>query len=148
MSKKKQRMPDVPDTEIRHEWPPNIDAIRERFQLCGREIFAYDGVIYHPGGGILTAPLIAHERVHFAQQGDDPAGWWDRFLNDSSFRYEMELEAHREEFRVFCQLYRDRNVQWKYCDKLARRMASETYDFKAFRSYWEIHKELRQGIMR
>lgn len=134
--------------EVKKEWPPNIDAIRKRFELTGKEIFAYDGVIYHPGSGQLTAPLIAHEKVHFAQQGDDPAGWWDRYLTDNSFRYEMELDAHREELRVFCKFYRDRNMQWKYCDRLARRMSAETYDFKTFRTYWQIHKDIRTGIMK
>ena len=133
---------------ISNDFPPNIDQIREAFPLTGNEIFAYDGVIYHPGGGHLTAPLIAHEQVHFAQQGDDPAGWWDRYIRDVEFRYMEELEAHRKELSVFCKLTKRREHKWKYADQLARRLSSPTYMIHILgKNIWQVGQEIRRGIL-
>ena len=131
---------------ISKEFPPNIDDIREAFPLTGNEIFAYDNVIYHPGPGHLTAPLIAHECVHFAQQGDDPAGWWARYLEDAEFRYDQELEAHREELRVFVKLTRRRDAHWKYARQLGERLASPVYGVR-HRNIWNITREIWRDIL-
>ena len=136
-----------PQVTIKHEFPPNIEAIRKRFPLTGNEIFAYDKVIYHPGGGHLTAPLIAHETIHFQQQGDDPDGWWKRYIIDDAFRYKQELEAHREEFRIFCKLHRRKDFQWKYLDRLVRRLRSPVYGTSRY-SHWQVLQQLKEGIMR
>ena len=141
-------MPNPPT--ISNDFPPNIEEIRKAFPLTGNEIFAYDEVIYHPGAGHLTAPLIAHEQLHFEQQkaagGADV--WWERYLRDVEFRYEQELEAHRKELYVFCQLTKRREHKWKYADQLARRLSSPTYMIHILgKNIWQVAKEIREGIL-
>ena len=81
-----------------HGFPPNVNQIEERFSVGTGTIFTYAPSVYVPSGRPLTGSLIAHERVHIGQQGDDPAAWWDRYLDDVEFRLEQEVEAHRAEW--------------------------------------------------
>ena len=99
------------------DWPPNISLIRAKLPVTERNIFAYGGIIFNPGGIALSPELIAHEKVHFAQQrglnrwwrrnGDEV--WWRRFLEDPEFRLQQEAEAHRAEYREYCRRHPDRN---------------------------------------
>lgn len=129
-------------TEIVKDFPPNIDAIRAVLPLTGREIFAYDGVIYNPSGSRLGAELIAHEHVHFRQQGTFPKRWWKRFLKSAEFRLQQEMEAHREEYRVFCQSHRDRNARVGFLRLLGKRLASPMYG--GLMTTTQAAKEIRQ----
>ncbi len=104
-------------TVIFMEFPPNIDAIRAVLPLTGREIFAYGGIIYNPSGCRIGPELVAHEQVHFRQQGTRPKRWWKKFLAHTEFRMEQELEAHRAEYWAFCKINRDRNARVQ-CDSL------------------------------
>lgn len=113
--------------EIRKGWPPNIEKIRAVLPVSERNIFAYGGVIYVPGGGELTSPLIEHEKVHFRQQGRFPRFWWWRFLRSPKFRLKVELEAHRAEYREFCKWQKDRNQQAQYLVGISRRLAAPMY---------------------
>lgn len=133
---------------ISKEFPPNIEDIRAQFPLTGNEIFAYDGVIYHPGTGHLTAPLIAHEQVHFRQQEafGGASQWWDKYLEDAEFRYQEELEAHREELRIFVKLTRRRDAHWKYARQLGERLASPVYGVR-HRNIWNITREIWKDIL-
>ena len=119
----------APPMEIVQAWPPNIDAIRETFPLTGHEIFAYGNRIYSPGADTLPLSLIAHEEVHQAQQGNDVESWWDRYLTDTAFRLQMEVEAHRVECRVACSQTKDREYQWRIRMLIARKLASPIYQF-------------------
>jgi len=107
--------------------PPNIEKIRAVFPLTGKEIFAWGNTIYNPGGGPIPPWLAAHEKIHMLQQGDDIEGWWDRYLVDAEWRFKQELEAHQEEYRVFCVLNKDRNTRIRYKNMLAARLASSMY---------------------
>ena len=55
-------------TEIRNEYPPNIDEIREVFPITGNEVFAWMGIIYAPNGKPVPPWITHHEQVHFEQQ--------------------------------------------------------------------------------
>ena len=112
---------------IKNEWPPNVDEIREVFPLTGNEIFAWDGIIYNPGAGELSDSLIAHECVHFAQQEGDPDHWWRRYIDDSNFRFEQEVEAHQAEYNTFCIGSKDRNARNEARTAIARRLSSALY---------------------
>lgn len=130
--------------QIRTEYPPNIDLIAEKFPLKGREIFAWDGVIYNPSGSKLPPELIEHEKVHFRQQGGNPEVWWSRYLSDDDqWRYEQELEAHIVEYKVYCHHNRDRNKRVKYLQMIARRLASPMYGSVV--KFGEAMKEIRNG---
>ena len=113
--------------EIKIEYPPNIEKIKEILTLSGKEIFAWDGIIYNPGNGYISPPLIAHENVHFKQQNGDPEKWWDRYLTDVDFRLSQELEAHREEYKEFCKSVKDRNKRSRYLFEISLRLSSSMY---------------------
>ena len=115
------------DPEIVNDWPPNIDAIREVLPVSRFNIFAYGGIIYNPGGDRLPPWLIGHEKVHFAQQGRFPARWWEKYLKEPKFRLEQEIEAHQEEYRVFCWFNRKRNRRRVHLKHMAKRLAAPMY---------------------
>lgn len=113
-------------TEIIMGFPPNIEQIRETFELSGNEIFAWDNIIYAPSKS-LPAWLVQHEIVHFRQQNGDPESWWERYLTDTQFRIDQEIPAHKEEYRVFCLFEKDKNKHIKKKIELARRLSSKMY---------------------
>ena len=113
-------------TEIVLGFPPNIEEIRDTFELSGNEIFAWDGTIYSPSKN-LPAWLVEHERVHFEQQDGNPVGWWKKYLSNTQFRIEQEIPAHKEEYRVFCLFEKDKNKHIKKKVELARRLSSKMY---------------------
>lgn len=115
------------DPKIVRDFPPNFEDISEAFELSGKEIFAFGNVIYNPTGKPISAVLKAHEQVHFEQQGDKPLAWWDRYITDEKFRLEQELEAHRVEYRMFCQMNKDRNKRNMYLQRIAGRLSSKMY---------------------
>lgn len=115
-------------TNIVADWPPNIDNIRAVLPVTERNIFAYSHTIYSPSGTKLPPELIAHEEVHFRQQ--DKVGvreWWNRFLIDTEFRLEQEVEAHRVEWRTYRRHNKDRNHRASFLAQLSRRLASPMY---------------------
>ena len=113
---------------IKYEYPPNYDDIAAVFDLNGREIFAYDGIIYCPGKGVVTYELLAHETVHFQQQIDTGVKiWWDKYLTDTEFRLKQELPAHKGEYIVFLSRHKDRNERARYLDLVASRLSSKLY---------------------
>ena len=116
--------------EIRMEFPPNIGKIQQNITLGGKEIFAWDKIIYNPSGGRLTTPLLAHEKVHFNQQEGDPETWWEKYLSDVDFRLEQELEAHRAEYKEFCKTVRDREKRLRFLAEIAGRLAGPLYGGK------------------
>jgi hypothetical protein len=116
----------------KHEFPPNIDAIDAAFHVKEKPvIYAYGGVIYNPHRVFLHHFLIEHEKVHLARQGDDPAGWWDRYIKDDVFRYIEELFAHRRELAVR-QRGKDGKKYTSYAllKETARRLSAPFYGYK------------------
>jgi hypothetical protein len=80
-------------------YPPMIDEIDRAFNVRGRSIlFCWGDTIFAPKGGVSPV-LMAHERVHSAQQGKDIEGWWRRYIAEPAFRLAQELPAHRAEYR-------------------------------------------------
>lgn len=95
----------VSNLPIRFEagYPPNIDAIAKVLPGARGKavIFTYGHTIYVANGKPIPKSLIAHECVHVQQQdmfGRDE--WWDRYLRDKKFRFQMELAAHRMELTI------------------------------------------------
>jgi hypothetical protein len=137
------------DVVIKKEFPPNIEDIRKAFPLTGTEIFAYDKVIYHPGAGQLTIPLIAHEKCHFEQQGNHVAWWWKEYIANPDFRFEQELFAHRVELSAFCAMTGNRNYRYKYLDILATRLLSPMYGENNKRyNKWALMNKINDGRFR
>jgi hypothetical protein len=88
--------------KVIRDYPPNIEAIRQTFGAAAVQnaVFTYGDTVYIPNANItMPAHLETHEAVHIEQQGDDPAGWWDRYLDDPQFRLDQELEAYRAQYQ-------------------------------------------------
>jgi hypothetical protein len=113
---------------IKREKPPNYEQIAAAFQLNGREIFAYDGVIYAPGTGVITPELVVHETVHFKQQEvEGVESWWKKYIDDPEFRMAQEIPAHKLEYRAFLKTHKDRNERVRYLELVANRLSSKMY---------------------
>lgn len=108
-------------------YPPNYAAIRKAFPLSGKEIFSYNNAIYNPGRGRVGPELIAHEQVHFGQQGEDSNGWWEKYIVSAEFRLEQELEAHQAEYKTFCQYNRNTKLQSRFLHAISKRLSAPMY---------------------
>lgn len=109
--------------------PPNFDMIVARFPAARRPgtIFTWGDTVYVNGAPELNSQLKAHEAVHMDQQrrAGGPERWWIRYLEDSAFRLEQELSAHRAEYRTLKNLDRDAAV--RSLQFIAERLASPLY---------------------
>ena len=109
-------------------YPPNFEKIKKVFPIKKNTIYTYGDTIYTPGFKYrLPFDLIEHEKVHMWQQGDDPEKWWDRYLVDPEFRYFQELEAYRNQYRVFKKKYLDPEYRNRFLIVLARELSSSLY---------------------
>lgn len=82
-------------------YPPNFDTICAFLPavLADKEaIFAYKDRIYNPYHLEITPDREDHEQVHLKQQNNQPEEWYRRYLSDSKFRLEQELEAYRKQY--------------------------------------------------
>lgn len=89
-------------TKIINEYPPNIVAIEEHFDLTGRTVyFTYGDAIYNPSGTHIAPDYVFHEEVHMKQQRDigGPEIWWDKYIKDPAFRIEQEVDAYGQQLR-------------------------------------------------
>ena len=117
---------DIP--KIVKDVPPNYGAIKVRFELGGREmVFTYGDTLYIPTGFIPSPDLLTHEMVHIQQQGNDPAGWWERYLKDDDFRTSQETEAYKEQYKYFCKKVTNRDERAKLLMVLAQDFSSSVY---------------------
>lgn len=108
--------------------PPNFAAIDAAFQVAGSQvIFAYGGAIYNPAAITISVELQAHEAVHCERQGTNPNAWWERYIADSSFRFDEELLAHQAEYATYCRRHLDRNKRSRYLDGITQRLCSNLY---------------------
>lgn len=80
--------------KISKDYPPNFDEIKKHFDVTNGVLFCYGDTIYNPYNEIVRPDLDHHESIHMVQQGDDPAGWWKRYVEDVNFRISQEVEAY------------------------------------------------------
>ena len=117
-------------TPIINAFPPNIAAIRAKFNIAGRGVvFAYGSAIYNPVGKELPQSIIRHEEVHLREQKGDPEEWWDRYIKDKAFRLEQELMAHRMEYITMLQElnFPGRPARRRLVRFIAKKLASPIY---------------------
>ena len=118
--------------DVQYTLPPNFQAIVDRFGPPVTKpgvLFTYGNVIYYPGGrrrGPISDAIMAHEAVHARRQGDDPAGWWQRYLTEKSFRYTEELVAHQVEYLVASEGV-GRQIRRRALALIAHRLSSPLY---------------------
>jgi hypothetical protein len=91
--------------KIRKEYPPNYrDIVDALGKPPEHVIYCFGDTIYNPSGKEITADLEIHEQVHSKQQGTAPELWWDKYLNNSEFRLQQEIEAYGEQYKFACKL--------------------------------------------
>lgn len=81
--------------------PPNYDSIIKAGMNPTPETvftFGYHLFIQNQETDSIPDFLMAHEEVHAEQQGAHPEIWWKKYLENSLFRYEQELEAYAAEY--------------------------------------------------
>lgn len=83
------------------ELPPNFADITAVLPVteASSMIFTYGDTIYNVKEP-LSFHTLAHEEVHKEQQGDNPAGWWTKYLSDPGFRQEQEIAAYAKQYRA------------------------------------------------
>lgn len=113
---------------VLHENPPILKSILEAgLKPGGNTVFTYGDVIYNPNGGKIDQTLMKHEETHSKQQGNDPKGWWKRYLADVDFRLEQEVEAYRVQYQEAKKLIRDRNKLFNFLIMIAKDLSGELY---------------------
>ena len=116
--------------KIKSRFPPNIEKIVERFgKLPSNVVFTYGNILYAPllNPRAIPKDLMVHEKTHMKQQGDDPEGWWNQYLNDDVFRLRQELEAYKNQCRFFKQNCKIKSKIPEFLEKIARDFSSEIY---------------------
>jgi hypothetical protein len=99
----------IRDMKIELKCPPNFETIKKVFPYAEKAgiLFAYGNTIFNPSGVTIPIYLVAHECTHALQQRQigGPEEWWRRYLEDEEFVISQELDAHRIEYREFCQTH-------------------------------------------
>src|SRR3990167_3178814 len=118
--------------------PEDIKVIKEQSPFLFRivsagmhpqpdTLFPCSPVIYNPSGLPIPQDIMIHEVVHIAQQGNNPTGWWQKYITDKDFRLSQELEANREQYKFVCKVLKDRNQRARALIKIANNLAGEVY---------------------
>lgn len=86
--------------KIINKYPPNIDEIDSKFHVRGKDIaYTYGDTVYIPMGGGLPDHVKFHENVHIKQQSVmGPEAWWRKYIDDSKFRLDQELQAYQAQY--------------------------------------------------
>jgi len=95
----------VTKLKIKNEYPPNYKDIVDTLGTpSDHVIYCYGDTIYNPSGKEITPDFEIHEKVHSKQQGGAPDLWWDKYLTDSGFRLNQEIEAYGAQYQFACKL--------------------------------------------
>lgn len=116
--------------QIRNEYPPNIEKIKKVFPISKTTVYTYGDTIYAPGINFnLPLDLIEHESIHSLQQRayGDPESWWDRYLKDSNFRLDQEVQAYKAQYKLFADVCKSRQKRFEFLVVIARDLSSSLY---------------------
>lgn len=93
-------------------------------------------IVYTYFDGIYTAhemplDLYHHECVHYIQQGagqskEQADAWWTRYAEDADFRYQQEIEAYREQYKVV-KNQKNKAVAFEAAKRFAMDLSSPVY---------------------
>lgn len=121
--------------EIVSGFPPNINELKEHFDIGYTVVFTYGDILYNPGNGFINKALLAHEETHSRQQQEmGVEQWWRKYIDDQQFRIDQEVEAYHNQYLE----YKKSNSYQKselFVNNLARDLSSKLYgeniiDFK------------------
>lgn len=117
--------------KILHEKPPVFERALEKFgPIVHGAIFCWGDVIYNPSRAPIPDHLIEHEKIHSEQQKNFAGGvetWWEKYLNDPSFRLSQEIPAHQKEYEAYCSSGKIRNERRVYLKMIAARLSGRLY---------------------
>jgi len=120
-------------------------------------LFAYSDNIYNPSGIVVPPALIAHEGVHLERQKQmgphlgattqwsGAELWWQKYLEDSEFRYYEELLAHAAEFKMQ-KGSSDRNLGARLLLTTALRLVAPLYNYVPPVSLQQAMRDLKREI--
>jgi len=143
------------DIEVVYDVPPIFDEIVKVFPGARNErvVFSWGSRVYinSKEREPVPKPIIAHESIHGSRQtiitrsklrekgvNDFTAehaeewewevlAWWRRYMRDEKFRYDEELLAHQEEYRVACAEAISRRQRQFALKTIAKKLASPLY---------------------
>src|SRR5258708_20016186 len=143
-------MPAIPwghAMKIVYDFPPNYAEIEAAFgSLRGRGVlFCYGDSIYALDGQKVSPALIAHESVHSARQGSNPAAWWEKYISDVTFRYNEEVAANIAEYSWHLQNSSGRNDRRKWLAIVSARLTQPLYRFGPLVTKAKAKDALRAG---
>lgn len=108
--------------------PPHWFIMKAIFKCdWERTAFAFVDTIY--SSSELPEHLIVHESVHLDQQGYSVIGAWIwllRYLLSKKFRYRMELEAYRKQWKFFARQHRP-SINEDFMRKIAGDLSGKLY---------------------
>jgi hypothetical protein len=147
------------ETVIIVDRPPNFDQIKAAFPKSENPgvLFAYSDNIYNPSGIVVPPALIAHEGVHLERQKQmgphlgattqwsGAELWWQKYLEDSEFRYYEELLAHAAEFKMQ-KGSSDRNLGARLLLTTALRLVAPLYNYVPPVSLQQAMRDLKREI--
>lgn len=109
-------------------YPPNIEEIRKKFNLAGKQpVFAFGDKIYNPFGNNLPDHILEHEQTHLKQQeGMSIEEWWNRYLEDPEFRLNQELEAYRVQYKYLLE-HANRNDRRLWLKRMVKDVSGAMY---------------------
>jgi len=114
--------------KIKYEFPPIYDLVTKSFGSMDKYIvYTYGDTIYSPHGIVPSDNVIVHETVHSRQQDKDPQSWWERYVEDKTFRLEQELEAYRAQYQFYKTTNKDRNDRARFRMKIAGHLSGSMY---------------------
>lgn len=113
--------------------PPNLyESLRAAFgpsvDFNKGTVFTYGQTIY--AKEMPDTPLMEHEKIHVIQQMTFPGGpdaWWAKYLSDTDFRLNQEIEAYSVQYYTAASMTKDRNRLFKYLHSLATTLSSDMY---------------------
>jgi hypothetical protein len=108
-------------------FPPNIKEIRRALNPHGDTVFTYGDTLFIPRLGTISTDLFAHEMTHTRQQGKNPKAWWKKYLSDAQFRLSQEAEAYHNQYKLFVEQHKDRNICAKFLLLIATALSGRMY---------------------
>ena len=121
--------------EIVYSLPPReiYEACDKAFKISGRRnvMWTIGRKLYNPDRCFVDPPLMAHEELHSQRQiaSGSVETWWHQYLDDREFRFEEEVLAHKEEWRVVRETVSSRQQRRKHLAFITDRLSSRMYGY-------------------
>lgn len=113
--------------KIVHDFPPNYQEIKDKFNPPSDTVFCYGNLLYVPDGRPVPAHLLIHEEVHSEQQAGDPSSWWKKYREEAEFRLSQEIEAYRKQYAFFKKTVKDKNARVMFLHRIASDLSGSLY---------------------